>query len=654
MGEFSRTSLKQIFSKIHDYLYANSNISRNERLGQEFIKIILAKHFDEKWREGIFSESEYNNFGEQFPKKFLNFYNKKVLPILIKNNIFSERDKILLDEKSLIYLGLKLGNINFSDNPLDALGAAFEVFSEGNLAGDQGQFFTPLFMIKVCVEILKPSPSMKILDPACGSGGFLNYSIRWMNSNGNSKKLFEENIIGIDKDSDLIKIAKSFALFMDINPHNFYHMDSLKILSPDQRLKETEFEKKYHDKIDLILTNPPFGAKIKISDPEILKYYDFGHVWKYNKKDKKWTKTKKVQETEPQILFIELCLKILKKGGKMAMVLPEGIFGNPSKGFIRDYFLSRGKVLAVIDCPQDSFMPHTHTKTSILIFEKGVSKKRKNIFMGIINNCGHDSRGSIVLDKKGGIKEDFTEIIKKYNQYEKNLLKEEKNSFLINKKDLIDSILIPNYYDFDLVSKVEKHEKDENGFTFITLGQLEKKGYISIKNVPPSASKQEYGGGDTPFVRTTDIGNGEILHPTIHHTSKDVFTKYKDKQDLKELDILFVKDGTYRIGETAILFKNDLNSLIQGHFKLIRVNKNDLIDPFLLFYLLQQDIVKKQIKNNIFTQATLSTIGGRIYNIKIPLPSDKKEKERLSQLAKEVLIKRNESKLKIFDSSLNL
>ncbi len=634
-----KISLKQTFKKIHDHLYANSNISRNERLGQEFIKIIIAKHFDEKWETNIFGYANYSNFGLEFPIRLREFFEGRVLEILDQNGIFSKKDNLFLDDKSLIYIGLELGNLNFNGNSIDSLGAAFEVFSEGNLAGDQGQFFTPLFMVKLCVEMIEPNSQMKILDPACGSGGFLNYALRWISKKelNNREDFLENNILGVDKDSDLVKIARSFALFMNMNSNNFHNLDSLKILSDDQRLKEFDFREKYLGKIDLILTNPPFGSKIKITDVETLKNYNLGHVWKKDSKLKEWTQTKNLKETEPQILFIELCIELLKDRGTLAIVLPEGIFGNPSYGYVRDYIFSQGEVLAIVDCPHDSFMPHTHTKTSLLFFKKGFNENRKNIFMGRVNKCGYDSRGTLMLDKGGNLIEDFSKNIIKYRDFLKENLKQTKDHFTVEFKDLRGSALVPNHYNLELDSLIENSEDVD----FISLGELEKRGDISITNIPASTSKQEYGSGEIPFIRTTDIGNGEILHPTIHYVSKDVFEKYGKKQNIKEFDILFVRDGTYRIGKSAMIFKEDLRSLIQAHFKLIRVNEQGKLDPFLIFYLLQQKIVQKQIQKNIFTQSTLSSIGNRVYDLKLPLPSNLEERKKLSNFAKEILINRN-------------
>jgi len=271
--------------------------------------------------------------------------------------------------------------------------------------------------------------------------------------------------------------------------------------------------------------------------------------------------------------------------------------------------------------------------------------------MGKVNDCGFDSRGTLILDNTGGIIEDYSQLISNFNDYKNKKLKESQNFYILKKSELVENILVPSYYDLELMGHVNEQNNNKNK-DFVSLGELEKSGHISIKNVPASTSKQNYGSGEISFIRTTDIANGEVIYPTIHSVSKEVYNKYKDKQDLKEFDILFVKDGTYMIGNTVILFKEDLNSVVQSHFKIIRVLKNELINPFLLFYLLQTDIVKRQINKNVFTQATLSSIGNRIYNIKIPLSKDKKEISKISSFSEEALTSRNKYKHKFFREGL--
>ena len=117
---------------------------------------------------------------------------------------------------------------------------------------------------------------------------------------------------------------------------------------------------------------------------------------KLNKKTGKWEKGKLKDKEAPQILFIERCLQLLKDGGRMAIVLPDGIYGNESLGYIRQWLLEQGRLIAVIDIPIETFMPNTSTKTSVMIFQKLEKNKIPDdypVFMAVAETCGHDRRG---------------------------------------------------------------------------------------------------------------------------------------------------------------------------------------------------------------------------------------------------------------------
>lgn len=141
---------------------------------------------------------------------------------------------------------------------------------------------------------------------------------------------------------------------------------------------------------------PPFGSKIPVEGEEKLKQYELAHKWKYNKKDNTWQMGGLAEKEAPQILFIERCYQLLSDGGRMAIVLPDGVLGNNKLGYIRQYILERFRLVAVIDLPLEAFMPNTQTKTSVLILQK-MKKERipadYPVFMCVAETCGHDRRG---------------------------------------------------------------------------------------------------------------------------------------------------------------------------------------------------------------------------------------------------------------------
>src|SRR5262249_26057814 len=146
---------------------------------------------------------------------------------------------------------------------------------------------------------------------------------------------------------------------------------------------------------DVVLTNPPFGSKIGVRDRDVLRTYDLAYQW-VEGKGTHWRRTDIVSSTQdPQILFLELCVNRLKPGGRLGIVLPEGVFGNKRRGYIWQWIRSKGRITALLDCPRTTFQPSTDTKTNVLFFERGdhAAAEAEWVRVAVAINCGHDRRG---------------------------------------------------------------------------------------------------------------------------------------------------------------------------------------------------------------------------------------------------------------------
>jgi type I restriction enzyme M protein len=170
------------------------------------------------------------------------------------------------------------------------------------------------------------------------------------------------------------------------------------------------------------MTNPPFGSKGKVDDKKILKQFELGYKWKQDKTTGKWTKTDELQNGQvPDILFIERCLQLLKDGGRMAIVLPDGNLNNSSLGYVREFIQQKARILAVISMPVGTFMQAgVNPKTSVLFLQKlneeelnELKKKNYPIFMAVVEKIGYDLNSKIpkVMYKKN----EYGEIIKDVN-----------------------------------------------------------------------------------------------------------------------------------------------------------------------------------------------------------------------------------------------
>jgi len=636
------------FKQIHYYLYSNSNIPRAERLGAEMIRILFCKIYDEihnKNNKGFvitLHESEQET-GNRVRKLFEKV--KETYP-----DIFDKEERVYLDDKSIKYVIEKLQNYAFVETERDVISEAFQAFWGPGLRGEKGQFFTPRNVVRMCVDMLNPKPEEKVIDPACGSGGFLVDALSQL-----KEKEHFYSVYGIDKEIDLVKICKTYMAIVGDGHTNIFCADSLYPESWTEGMKKVIEDGSF----DVVLTNPPFGAKIFIEDKRILKNYKLGHEW-IKEHSNKWKIAKSVSKQVPQILFIEKCLQLLKSGGRMAIVLPDGIFGNPSDRYVWQFILENAKILAIISLPPETFLPSTHTKTSVLFLEKTKDiKEDYEIFMGIADKVGHDKNGRIIfkmdknanyiIDNRGNkiIDDDLPLVVSKFQEFiEKCYIHQSSHlGFTIKSSEMGDYIFIPSYYDPETTQKLKEMEK-AGKYMLITIKELVEEGTISIKRGHEVGSRY-YGMGNVPFVRTSDIVNWEIKIDPVKSIPEEIYEKYRKRQDIKENDILLVTDGTFLIGRTAIATSFDGKLVIQSHIRRIRCLKPDKLHPCLLLYLLNTEIVQKQIEEKTFVQATISTIGDRLYEIVLPVPTDKDIISRIIKDISEIIKMKVEARRKM-------
>ena len=637
--------LQNIFRKINGILYANTNLAKTERQGAEMVRLIFCKMQDEKKHErgGV---PDFQVKQDESPKDLrmrIESLWQEVKDSTLGRGVFSDSEKIEIDDRSLAMIVGELQGFSLAKTERDAVGDAFEVFAERQFAGEKGQFFTPRMVVDMAVEMMQLKNGEEILDPACGSGGFLIRSLQvmWEKYYADLPSQDKINIarqcfFGIDKEKDLVRICKAHMCIMGDGRTNIAKADTLKGHDEwEDPLSGVFFPGRYKEirQFDVILTNPPFGTKIKVAHKHVLEKYDLGHKWK-KEGESGYVKTNKTKPTPPQVLFIERCLQMLKEGGRMAIVLPDGVFGNPTDEHIRLWLLKRAEILAIVDCPKETFQPHTPTKTSVLFIRKTKAPQQGRVFMAIAEKCGHTPRGEpLYKDQKEEIlDEDFTKIAENYrngNSRGSHL------GFFV--PTLRSSIWVPCFYDPRLRAEIKKLQK-KSGADFRTLREMCDAGEVAIRGIGRHPDVSKYSDmGTFRFIRTSDIGCYELREVTAINVDKSVFEEYAPHQDLREHDILFVKDGDARIGDNVMLGSNDLNILAQGHFYKIRPLQ---IDPYLFFGLLNSQIVKRQIRQFVFNQATLSTIGSRIYDLQIPIPRRAEECRSIIQTVKKTLSKR--------------
>lgn len=448
------TDLKGIFGKCNNYFYVNQGLTQDKRFS-EIVKLIFIKTEDEKSEKNILNEDckfyitpmeSETDEGLKRCRERINGLYEDVKKRYKRDNVFEKNDSIGLNDRCLSFAVSELQKYTLIQTNLDVKGIAFETFVGSNLRGEHGEFFTPREVVRMATEMIDPKPHEMVLDPACGSAGFLVYTLKHIrniyqqsqitssgfNLDTINKEYAEQYIRGIDFNPDLARVAKMNMVLNEDGHTGIFHHDSLLPLSEWPRLILDKFTP---GEVDIILTNPPFGDKCKIYDKRILRNFDLGHKWIQDSENDTWIQTNEVESSSiPDILFLERCLELLRPGGRMAIVLPDGILGNKKLGYVRQYLLNKAYVLAIVDCPVETFLPSVDTKTSVLFLKKKDDSSYSqtfDVFMAIAKTCGHDRRGKLIYkrDYDGNlisdngapvIENDLVDIAKEFGEYARN------------------------------------------------------------------------------------------------------------------------------------------------------------------------------------------------------------------------------------------
>jgi len=641
------STLRQVFEDIRNYLAGMMRgMTRDETLSREVISLLFLKVYDEvntPLNEEVVFQIRPNETSQELKGRIAKFFNEKVRDKYPK--VLGSVKDISLDEQSLTYVISRLQQFSITNAKRDVITEAFEVFIGPALRGGEGQFFTPRNVVRMMTEMLDPAPNELVIDPACGTGGFLTavlehiwnkLEVEAREKSWSPEVLAEKKkqaahiqVRGIDKDSFLAEVARAYLTLLGDEDSNIFCENSLE---PPSSWKE-ETQKKVHlGSFDVVLANPPHGARIQVAGNEILEQYELAKIWRRNKESGGWEKTETVTKKQaPQILFIERCLQLLRPGGRMGVIIPESLLGNPTYGYIPTYLKKAAKILGVVSMPEELFQPYTHNKTCLLFLQK-TTEEDYPIFMATTRWCGHDSRGNSVPY------DDTPAVSANYAKFKASLPISVHSSlgFIRQLSAIRSNIFLPKYYDPHVEDGLRSLEKTCD---LIYVSQLVREGTLAISS-GVEVGRLLYGTGNIPFIRTSDISNWELKIDPKHMVDEETYMKYKNKAGVKEHDILMVRDGSYLVGTSCMISKDDTKILFQSHMYRLRVLRPQVLSPFLLFAAINSPIVKKEIESKQFTQNIIDTLGNRIMEIVLPFPRDEKTKQMIIEQTRKIIEER--------------
>ncbi|MDR3111688.1 MAG: N-6 DNA methylase [Elusimicrobiota bacterium] len=394
-----RKSLKDLVLEMEDEVLANAGVD----VFEELFKLLFTKLFDELESGRNHKRClEFRNYGDtetELKTKIQNLFNKAKQKW---EGVFSSSSKIELTSSHLSVCVSSLQDVKLFNSNLDVIDDAFEYLINKSSKGEKGQYFTPRYVIDMCVKMLNPNEEESMIDTAAGSCGFPVHTIFYV-----WKKILEDEglaqshlftleqkparcsdyvnnkVFAIDFDERSVRVARTLNLIAGDGQTNVLHLNTLDwqrwnektgdTQTPaDQKwtdtyssgwknlkkMRATDADSNHKFNFDVLMANPPFAGDIKES--RILAKYDLG----------KKSNGKHQNNIGRDILFIERNIDFLKPGGRMAIVLPQGRFNNSSDKYIREFIVNRARILAVVGLHGNVFKPHTGTKTSVLFLQK--------------------------------------------------------------------------------------------------------------------------------------------------------------------------------------------------------------------------------------------------------------------------------------------
>lgn len=387
---FQREEFTRILTKCHNTIRNNDKLSP-EAAFDEISKVLFIKMWKEKQTGEIYTLAKFDEENEKSPTT--NYYTVLFFDTrnhYLEDKIFEKNERLNIRENSFRDILGALSNLNLAAASDDVRGIAFEQFLGKTFRGELGQFFTPRKIVEFMVQVLDPQEGELICDPCCGSGGFLINAFEHVraaimhDNKGDEidrvKKLATECVFGVDANPRMARTAKMNMMMHGDGHSGVHHHDGFLNVNGI-------FEDRFH----VILTNPPFGSKVnkKLQIAESDRFTDEAKIKEYTKRYGNRYK-KAMEQIEKNIgkslltlfpiskytnltetLFLDRCLDLLVSGGRMGVVLPEGVLNNKKLEDVRRYVEGRAKIVMVVSLPTDVFMAAgANVKPSILFLKK--------------------------------------------------------------------------------------------------------------------------------------------------------------------------------------------------------------------------------------------------------------------------------------------
>lgn len=557
-----------------------------------------------------------------------------------------DADTIRLNDGTLHWAVSEMQMFDFNKCSHEAFSKAFQIFRTANLKIGDGQYFTHHRVIEAGIKMLCIDDRDKVIDPACGTGGFLygayeSTSKVYGDDVGNqpdARTWAHDSLFGIDRDSINVKLTRALMVAIGDGSAHVYIGDSIRQAKWDSEYPIMKHDTMNKESFTVVVTNPPFGKNLRVSvnDARFGEYTICKHT-------PSGDSSEVYESTEIGIVFVELAYRLLKRGGRLGIVLPETYFFSKSYAWFRDWVKEHFVLRGVLNIPMEAFQEFCRAKTNFYILQKkGTPTTTMHIPKWFKNDAVWVSSAPTIGINKDGF--DLYVVDENGNRG-----KEIDNRALLD----VDSMLkdndtdtsgfvkmggarylgVPQYYDRTTEAVIRNLVRQKlPDFKLERIGQLIDEGRIKVRigHGSPSADVRN---GKIPYIKVSDLRAGLVNINSTNLVPIGVAKRMwrSEKSGLEPYSVITPCRASSNIGEPVMLLPNQVDIVITKEVLIFTAGKKAEFDNFYLMWTLDLQPVKDEWKRIIFMQTNREDVGDRYKDILILVPPDEQSGKNVSE-----------------------
>lgn len=657
-------NLGEVFSQLRDQIAAqDSHVNRDEFILNDLANLLICKIMDEQ--DGEVSPErplafQLGGSRDATAEKIRQYFST------VKGKLTSvftdESDRLHIDEASLENVVRKLQHWRLLGHDRQAVGAAFQVLRGRALKGEEGAYFTPPPLVDCVVSVLSPDHSQKIIDPACGTGGFLAAALDHVFAAIDAKKGVREaakqsrkrswagdQLFAVDKDAVSTKLCKAYLTLLGDGRSHVYRANSV-----DRR----EWEHRNDDlarvvadgQFDVVMTNPPFGKKLKVPE-EIGRRENLLTCRRWKKRGDCWEPTDQVLEQQLGVAFYERAINLLKPGGRLAIVLPETFLFSPSFQWFVDWICRTVAITHIVDVPMVAFEEFCRAKTCLVFVRNEPPQPRHQIIMSFPKSLGQDRNGNALYLRNsqgerepGDLDNEMADAVKHIESMEYSetrayprqgqRLTNHRYGFAISQESARNrGVLVPRFWWREETNAALQAWTRQHASELVTLGSLEERGVLTASEghgSPPGHSRRT---GGIPYVKVTDLKNWRVSENPTNFISQSLADGLRRRgPKLAYGDLVTPSRASSNIGQFSLILPWQTHVVLTKEVLVLKVVKNDEnIDPFLLLALFSLKVVQDQYTNLALMQINRDHLGDHWREVLIPMPATLEARRTIAQ-----------------------